>query len=224
MSQQHSTTRASSPARALARQAITHEELVAACRRIRPDYQELSPVEQVALRLQASEWLLAWQEVLNPHGAPREPYHALDDAQVGRLRRVRLAHPSGFYEVVDGPDAPRRRLANGALGSVIEAKNTLQSVWVHFDDHDHALSVPRRWLVPAPSVRLTVEGHYDWTGHYVGYPQPVEAQRLGRRLYNSAGDALARLDSCGDWVRPVEYAAGLKLPVVVSETRPAPPS
>lgn len=213
-----------SPARTLARQAITHDELVAACTRIRADYQRLSPAEQATLRLQATEWLLAWQDVLNPHADPREPYHGLSDQEASQLRRVRLAHPRGFYEVVDGPGTPERRLTNGALGSVIETGRASDSVWVHFDEHNHALSLPRRWLVPAPSVKLTVEGYYDWTGHYTAFPQPVEAQRLGRRLYNAAGEALARLDPCGDWVRPVGYAAGLKLPVVVSETRPAPPA
>lgn len=199
--------------------APTYDEVLAACTTFRSDYGELSPNEQDALREEALEWLLAWRHALNAPELPPATYGADGDHL-----RVRLAHPRGVYRLA-GAAAHQgaNELSNGALGTVLEADTNARTTRVHFDALSIPVALPSDWLATAPAPLTEIVGYFDAVGQYVAKDPPIPVTRIGRTLRDDSGTVHAALDLCGEWVRPFELVAGLKLSVAVRETFPAPP-
>lgn len=197
--------------------APTHDEVLAACIAFRGDYGELSPGAQDALREEARQWLLVWQNIF---AAPTAP--AQWPAPPRAMLRVRLRHPDGAYRLVGASSAPAQ-VSNGALGTVIGAHAGTGTVHVHFDALEVAVQLPSDWIEPAPSCRTEIIGYYDTSGAYVAHDKPIPVTRVGKTLCDDTGDVQARLDLRNEWVRPLELVVGIKLTLVVRDTYPEPP-
>lgn len=201
--------------------APTHDEVVAACIAFRGDYGALSPDAQDALREEALEWLLVWRHVSGRCSTP--PW---TNTPPGAMVRVRLAHPAGVYR--SGGAGARRgcgdRVFNGALGTVIGAQADAGTLYVHFDALNAPVQLPSDWVEPAPSCSTVIIGYFDANGRYVAHDRPIPVTRVGQSLCDDAGDTRAIVDCRGEWVRPLEWVAGIKLTVLVRDTYPAPPS